>query len=96
MKMYCMLNTEYRSYTLRSDIIQRIESIPRIGVIIMTRNRTKTFKGIKADVKLTDFINTYNVKTYLVTSYTGKVGTPERKVVISYLNEDVYRPNGNE
>jgi len=91
-----MLNTEYRSYTLRSDIIQRIESIPRIGVIIMTRNRTKTFKGIKADVKLTDFINTYNVKTYLVTSYTGKVGTPERKVVISYLNEDVYRPNGNE
>lgn len=91
-----MLNTECESYTLRSDIIQRIESIPHIGVIIMTRNRTKTFKGIKADVKLTDFINTYNVKTYLVTSYTGKVGTPERKVVISYLNEDVYRPNGNE
>jgi hypothetical protein len=59
-------------------------------------NHIKTFKGIKADVKLTDFINTYNVKTYLVTSYTGKVGTPERKVVISYLNEDVYRPNGNE
>lgn len=92
-----MLNTECESYTLRSDIIQRIESIPHIGVIIMTNNNhIKTFKGIKADVKLTDFINTYNVKTYLVTSYTGKVGTPERKVVISYLNEDVYRPNGNE
>lgn len=48
----------------------------------------KTFKGISADDKLTEFINTVKPYTYQIKAYHGKVSTKERMIKIEYLKRD--------
>jgi len=47
--------------------------------------RTKTFKGPTTDTDLESFVK--DITTYIVISYSGKLGTPERTVSIRYEAE---------